>query len=44
MQEETTSSTCDWTRQFEVIQVASENMFTKFGCISRDLIKQITSG
>jgi hypothetical protein len=44
MHEEATSSTCNWTRQFEVIQVASENVFTKLGRISRDLIKQITSG
>lgn len=38
------SHTFDWTWKFEVIQVTSENVFTKFICISHDLNIQIASG
>ena len=34
--------TFDWTGQFEVIQVASENMFTQFLCVPHDLNEKIT--
>ena len=36
--------TFDWTRQFEDIQVTSENVFTKFIRISQDLNEKIASG
>lgn len=39
-----TNSTFDWTSQFEIVQVASEDVFAKFGRISGDLVKKITSG
>lgn len=36
--------TFDWTRQFEVIQMTSENVVTKFIRILHDLNEQIASG
>jgi hypothetical protein len=34
--------TFDWTGQFEVVQMTSENVFTEFLCIPHDLNEEIT--
>ena len=38
------SHTFDWTWQFEIIQVTSENVLAKFIRISHDLDEQVASG